>query len=107
MNWRPCEHQLVTTNLECDRRVLTDFASDQSPSELGLNLPLKESLEGPRAKDRVVTLLARPLLRLFVEFHRDAPVRQPLIQIYEQEVHDRRDFVQRERFEQNGLVDAV
>ena len=55
MNWRAFEHQLVATNLERDRRVLTDFASAQSPSKLGLNLPLKESLEGPRAKDRVVT----------------------------------------------------
>jgi hypothetical protein len=45
------EHQLVATNMEGNRRVLADFICDQRASELGLNLPLKESLKGPRAKD--------------------------------------------------------
>lgn len=48
------EHQLVATNQERDRRVLTDSTRDQRPSEFGLNLPLKESFEGPRAKDGVI-----------------------------------------------------
>jgi hypothetical protein len=101
------EGEFVVTNGKREVGALLHFATDERAGELGFNVALQEPLQRPRTEHGVVALLRCPFFRLFIQPHCDAPVCEPPIQIGQQQVHDARDFLKRERLEEDCLVDAI
>ncbi len=91
------DRKVIIFDRELYIRALADLATDQAASKSGFEVALQEALQRPRAEDRFVTLLRRPLLRFRIELHGHTSLRESLVQVGHEDVHDARDFFQRER----------
>src|SRR5690606_17430875 len=68
---------------------------------------LRETSQRTCAEDRIMSLLRHPLPRVLRQLHVNLTIRQATVQVRQQQHHDLLQLLERERLEENDVVDPI